>query len=37
MAFECSASTSSGDVQQASGPSVERELVFIKRKEKKHL
>lgn len=33
MAFECSASTSSGDVQQASGPSVERELVFIKRKE----
>lgn len=31
--FECSASTASGDVQQASSPNVERELVFIKNNE----
>ena len=29
----CSTSTTSGDVQQASGPHMERELVFIKNNE----
>lgn len=31
--FECPASTSGGDVQQALNPNMERELVFIKNNE----
>lgn len=33
LEFGCSASTSSRDVRQALGPSVERKLVFIKNNE----